>query len=170
VTTEDGRVTLNFPPGAVEGDATVTIQPVPCNTAHEGFRLGNTCFSITLVTDGVPISVLDADVEVCVKYTDDDVAAAGGDPHLLRLACYDETIAEWVVLDTTVNTSLGVVCAYTNHLSHWAVTALIPSAPLPWWFWVIIALEVIGMIALSIVIVRRLVFKRPEAQVERWEE
>lgn len=168
VTTEDGRVTLSFPQGAVEGDSTVTVQPISCNTAPEGFRLGNTCFSITLLTtDGVPISVLGADVEVCVEYTDDDIAAAGGDPHLLKLAYYDETSSKWVVLDTTVNTSLGVVCAHTNHLSSWAILALTPGVSVPWWVWLIIALGVIAIVAELIVIIRRRLVKRPAAQVKK---
>jgi len=160
VTSDDGRVTLNFPPGAVSGETTVTIQFIPCNTAPEGFRPGNTCFSITAVTDGVPITLLGAYVSICVDYTD-YVAAASSDPHSLDLVYYDETTGEWVVLDTTANTSLGIVCSYTNHLSDWMILALTPSVSSPLWVWPVIGL-LIALLALFGVTISRRVFKRAQ--------
>ena len=162
--TEDDRITVEFPAGTVDKDITITIQPASGTTAPEGFRLGNTRFSITAATGIAPVINLGADIRICVEYTDDDVAAAGGEPQLLKLAYYDEIASEWVVLDTRVDTDTGIACADTNHLSEWAILASIPGASPPLWFWLIVALEVIGIIALSVVIVRRLRLKRAEEQ------
>ena len=163
--TEDNRVTVELPPGAVEEDTTVTIQPASGCDAPDGFRLGNTCFCITAVSDGAPITDFGTTITICVHYTDDDVHAAGGDPSLLKLAYYDEAAHEWVVLNTTVNTEDGTACADANHLSEWAIVASMTSESPPLWLWPVIGLLAALIVLLTVLIVRR-VLKHTKPQVD----
>ena len=87
-----------------------------------------------------------------MEYTDDDAAAASGDPHLLKLAYYDESAGEWVVLDTRVDIDAGIVCADTNHLSGWAIVAAISSASPTVWLWPVLTL-LAALIVISAVII-----------------
>ena len=154
VATVDGTVTISFPPGALTNSTKVTIEPASCFASSRGFRMGDTCFSVTAIVDGESVTRLDADVEICVEYSDDDLAAAGGEPTGLRLAYYDETDGDWVMPPTSVDTTAGTICVTTDHLSDWAVLGEVMASGLPWWLWLIIALGVVGIVVLSVVIVR----------------
>lgn len=60
-------------------------------------------------------------IQICVKYSVADLAAADGDPAALNLAYYDVAAGAWVDLDTKVITSSGLVCAWTSHASVWSI-------------------------------------------------
>jgi hypothetical protein len=64
-----------------------------------------------------------------VKYTDADLAAAGGDPNLLALSRYDEAIGQWVVIPTTVDAQAKTLTAATDKFSQWMVVAAFPESP-----------------------------------------
>lgn len=95
VSTDDGRVNLNFPAGAVTRDTDVSIAPTPPpGPAPGGFRLGDTTFSVEArcgPCGGAPVTELGVPIQICVQYSAADIAAAGGDPQLLALAYYDAT-------------------------------------------------------------------------------
>jgi len=147
VTTTDGRVTLQFAEGAFTADAVVTIEPIACGAAPEGFRIGDTCFRIQATVDSGSVSVLGAAMTICVEYSDADLAIAGGDLNLLSLTYYDATAGEYVVLDSTVDD--GTICATTNHLSDWAVVAevveVVPTG-LQWWHILLVVLSGLALI------------------------
>jgi hypothetical protein len=177
VTTDDGRVSLEFPEGAVGSNATVVIQPISCTDAPDGFRLGDTCFSITAEADGEELTELEQYVTICVEYTDEEIAAAGGDPLQLRLAYYDEAADEWVVLKTSLDIDLGIVCADVNHFSSWAIMVLGPSPLPPWWALITASSLLIGSILVFLLVLHRTRTKRAEERVENssdkdidWEE
>jgi len=165
VTTEDDRITVDLPPGAVDEDTTVTIQPASGCDAPDGFRLGKTCFCITAVSDGAPITDFGTTITICVHYTDDDVHAAGGDPSLLKLAYYDEAAHEWVVLNTTVDTDTGTACTDVNHLSEWAILASMTGELPPLWLWPVVGLLAALIVVLTGLLVRS-VLKRIKTQVD----
>ena len=151
IATTDGRVTLSFGEGAFTADAVVTIEPVPCGAAPEGFRMGDTCFRIHATVDGQSVSVLGADMTICVQHSDADLAVAEGNPDLLRLAYYDASAGDWVVLDSTVDD--GTICATTDHLSDWAVVAQVVEIVAPglqWWHILLIALGGVAIIGLIV--------------------
>jgi len=60
-------------------------------------------------------------IQICVKYSVADLAAADGDPAALNLAFYDVAAGAWVDLDTKVITPSGLVCAWTSHASVWSI-------------------------------------------------
>ena len=157
MSTGDGRVTLDFEEGAFDDDADVEIEPVDCGTAPEGFRMGDTCFSITATVDGEEVTELGDDVTICIEYSSADLDAAGGDPELITIAYFDEDSGEWEVLPTTVDTDAGIACATTNHLSEWAVLAEEEeeAGGLLWWHTLLIVVGALGVAALVVVLFLR---------------
>ena len=80
----DGRYSVSFPQGVVLADVVVTLKPYPVNqlnAAPSGAKLGTTSFEITGLT-----GLLSKDATVQVKYSTDDLAAAGGDASQLKLS------------------------------------------------------------------------------------
>lgn len=119
LTSPDGRYSIMFPQGAVLGDAVVTLKPYTRDqlpSAPAGATLGATCFEITGLS-----GLLSKDATVQVKYSADDLAAAGGDASHLKLTYYDAAQNAWVILPTQVDTGSTTLTATTNHLSVWAV-------------------------------------------------
>jgi len=159
VSTDDGRVNLNFPAGAVTSDTDVSIAPSTApGPAPGGFRLGSTTFSIEATCGscgGTPVTELGGPIQVCVQYSSADIAAAGGNPELLTMAYYDATAGDWVALDTDVNTVTGLACAWTSHVSVWSILAESEDGGLVWWVWVVIGVAGLGLIVAIIAIARR---------------
>lgn len=119
LTSPDGRYSVSFPQGAVLGDAVVTLKAYSkdkLQAAPAGAKLGATCFEIT----GLP-GLLSKDATVKVKYSTDDLAAAGGDASKLKLSYYDAAQNAWVILPTQVDSTGKILTTTTNHLSVWAV-------------------------------------------------
>jgi len=127
VQTADGKIIADFPANTAVGALTVTIEdiePASATSTPQGFKAGGTYFVLEITDAGGNAMVtLSQPVTITVKYSDEDVAAAGGDPNDLVLAYYDETASEWKTLDTTVNTTDKSLSANTTHLSMWAVLA-----------------------------------------------
>jgi hypothetical protein len=66
---------------------------------------------------------------VCIKYTADDLAAAGGDPNNFHIRFYNATTGLWEDLTPlTVDTANKTVCAPVTHLTLFALFAKAPAA------------------------------------------
>ena len=167
ITTPERNITIEFPAGSVSSEIDVVIakNTLPdVSTAPAGFGFGNTCFAVEF--DGE----LMADATVIIKYSHEDVIAAGGDPHLLALARYNESVDEWIVLTTAVDASAGTLTTTTDGFSIWAVlardsfqgfTTSSSRSMSSWiWFtWISIIVAVVGVFAL-IYLLRRRTHKR----------
>jgi len=153
VETPEGVVAIEFPAGAVTSETEVIIREHPVSdapSAPSGFRLGDTYFSIEGIT------TLAREITITVKYSDRDVAAAGGNPNLLTLSRYDEDAGEWVVLPTTVDTAAQTLTVTTDKLSMWMV--MVEEAPtepaeeplfiLPLWTWLVIVIAVVLLVGI----------------------
>jgi hypothetical protein len=118
----DGRITISFPAGAVISAATVTLKPVARDqlpAVPSDAKAGGTCFSV----DGLS-GLLSKDATIVVKYSDADLAAAGGDASKLVLARYDQSdSSKWTLLQTTVDNNAKTLTATTNRFSIWTVMA-----------------------------------------------
>lgn len=148
MTTEDGRVSLHFPVGAFTDDAEVTIEPISCGAPPQGYRMADTCFGIIAIVNGETVSELGADMTICIEYSDD------GDPALLSLAYYDESVGEWQVVPTEFDTTAGMVCSTVSHLSDWAL--LVEAAGgLQWWHYLLIGLGVVFILGLLVMLFTR---------------
>lgn len=126
-----------------------------------GFEFGATCFSIEGIT------ALAKEVTITVNYSDEDGAAAGGDPELLTLSRYDEDAGEWAVLPTTVDTVAQTLTVTTDRFSKWMV--MVEEAPaepaeqppfrLPW-IWVVIVVAGVPVIGIVLVQLRHRLARR----------
>ena len=124
IETDDGQITVEFPAGALATAAMVTIKQVEPSSAAapKGFRVGNTFFTVDATdASGNAIVTFSQPVTITVRYSYEDLAAAGGEPSSLVLAYYDEAAAEWKMVDTTINTTDKTLSATTTHFSTWAV-------------------------------------------------
>ena len=108
-----------FPQGAVLSDVVVTLKPYTMDKSHpapSGAKLGTTSFEVAGLA-----GLLSKDATIKVKYSADDLAAAGGDASQLKLAYYDAAQTKWLILPTQVNTQDKTLTTTTNHLGIWAV-------------------------------------------------
>lgn len=148
VKTADGRVVINFPAGAVDSTAIITIREESPITAPGGLKAGNTYFTVHSINDqGLPVNTLAKEATVIIGYSDGDVSAAGGNPQSLKLSRYDEQSEKWIVLPTIVDMSAKTLRATTNQFGKWMVTAEEaaepPSSGLPSWTWAVIGMLIV---------------------------
>jgi internalin A len=167
VQTADGKITAQFPANTAVGELTVAVEniaPPSDRSTLQGFKAGNTYFVIEITdASGNPVVTLSQPITITVKYSQEDVDAAGGDPNNLVLAYYDEAAGEWKTLDTMVNTSDKILSATTTHLSTWAVLAkAAESNGAPFWIWIIVGVGAVAVIGVGVSVLRRLV-KKPVA-------
>ena len=148
VETPEGTITLVFPAGAVSSDTSIIVKRLSEDETpptRSGYRYGDTRFSVEGADN------LEKEVTICIKYTDADLAAAGGDPDKLALFYYDEAIEEWVIVDTTVDTSAQTLTATTTHFSKWSVMGegVATSTGFPLWGGVLLGIA--GMLAIVMI-------------------
>jgi hypothetical protein len=111
--TPGGEVTIRFPRGSVISPVHVTVKP-PMGTLPEApvpAKAGTTALTLEGIT-----GLLTMDATVVVKYTDDDLKAADGDPSRLSLARWDADKSRWTLLPTTVDQGERTLTAGTNRL------------------------------------------------------
>jgi thermitase len=130
IETPDGRISLEFPPDALADETEVLIKQESVASAcptPSTFKPGATCFSIELTGELAP----GATTTITVRYTDADLAAAGGDPNLLALSRYDEAAGQWVVIPTILDAQTKTLTAATDKFSEWMVVAMpsVSSSP-----------------------------------------
>jgi len=144
IQTADGQIAMTFPAEAIAGGAIVSIEkasPPAATKLPGGYRMGTTCFTVSAVdSEGKEILMFSRLVTITVKYSDEDVAAAGGDLKDLVLAYYNEATGKWKVVDTTLNKTDRSLSVSTTHFSTWAIMAKTSSNGLASWQWVIIGL------------------------------
>jgi hypothetical protein len=161
VETGDGQVSAQFPPGAAAEVAMVSLETTPLDGLPglpQGFTAGGTCFTIlALDGGGTVVAELGEPVTVTVKYSQTDLAAAGGRPGNMVLAYWDEVAGAWNVLDTVVDKKAMTLVATTTHLSTWAVMASPAGAEkngIALWVWILVG---IGGAVLAAVVIPRCV-------------
>jgi methionine-rich copper-binding protein CopC len=110
----DGRVTIDFPAGAVFSDTDVTMKPLAKDQApapSTGMAPASTFFKV----DGIN-GLLAKDATLIVKYTSADLEAARSDVSKLVLARYDDADNKWTILPTTLDKSALTLSTATNRL------------------------------------------------------
>jgi hypothetical protein len=115
----DGRVTINFPAGAVFSDTDVSLKPVAKDqapAASAGMSPASTFFSVSGIN-----GLLAKDATLIVKYTSADLEAAGSDVSKLVLARYDDSDNKWTILPTTLDKSALTLSTATNRFGTWGV-------------------------------------------------
>jgi len=177
VETYDGKVSVHFPAGATSAETQVIVRETTtaaAPAAPAGFKFGATSFVIEEVKSLVVIDKLNPlskEVTITVRYTQDDLDAAGGNPSLLTLCRYDEDPGEWVALPTTVDEAAMTLTATTDRFSRWIImvpergAAAGDDQPLiSLWLWVIIGLGTpIAAVLLLILLVYGIMYQRRRA-------
>jgi hypothetical protein len=110
----DGRVTIEFPAGAVFSDTDVTMKPLAKDQApapSTGMAPASTFFNVGGIN-----GLLAKDATLIVKYTSADLGAAGSDVSKLVLARYDDSDNKWTILPTTLDKSALTLSTATNRL------------------------------------------------------
>ena len=115
----DGRVTIEFPAGAVFSDTDVTLKPLAKDQAPAP-SLGMAPASTFFKVDGIN-GLLAKDATLIVKYTSADLEAAKSDVSKLVLARYDDSDNKWTILPTTLDKSSLTLSTATNRLGTLAV-------------------------------------------------
>jgi hypothetical protein len=125
--TSDGRIFINFPQGAVLGEAQLSLQSFPPEqlpAPPAGSKLGTTCFRV----DGLN-GLLTKEAKISVRYSSADLERAEGDASRLQLARWDEASNSWMVFKTIVDEDAMTLTTTTNQFSLWAVIIGSPSSP-----------------------------------------
>ena len=146
----DRKVTVTVPAGAVDKSTTVVIEtPLEIPSSPGGFSLGSTVVAIEATSEsGVRVEGLLVPVKICLLYTADELAEAGGDPSRLYAGYYDAELATWRVLESEAIPEDFQVCATTEHWSLWAT--FMEHKRLPVW---VIVIAIAGGVALGIALV-----------------
>jgi hypothetical protein len=124
--TDDGRISIAFPKGAVISQAGISIDSYPPEQLREppqGYTLASTCFRV----DGLT-GLLAKEAVVTVKYSEADLDKAGGDASRLALARWDESAGQWTPLKTSLDENAMTLSASTNQFSIWAVLVGAPAS------------------------------------------
>lgn len=154
VTTTNGRIAVMLPTGAAIPGATVTFEqilPSFAEKAPEGFKMGSSCFTVEAAdASGKAIFAFSRLVTINVKYSDEDLAAAGGAPENLVLAYYNEATGKWNIVETTLNMPERSLSVTTTHFSTWAVLAKTSPGGLASWIQIVIG--VVASLVAGIVI------------------
>ncbi len=144
--TEDGRISISFPQGAVISQVEVSLRSYPLEqipAPPPDFVLATTCFRV----DGLT-GLLAKEAMVTTKYTAADLEKASGDASRLRLARWDEADNQWTVLKTKLDREAMTISTSTNRLSIWAVMAAPPKGT----NWTLICGVVAGVIIIALLV------------------
>jgi hypothetical protein len=117
--TGDGRISIDFPQGAVLGDAQLSFKSYPIDQLPAppvGYAPGSTAFEITGLT-----GLLVKPAVMKVRYSSADLDQANGDPSRLVLARWDEAGTQWTILKTSLDSATQTLSTETNQFSIWAV-------------------------------------------------
>jgi hypothetical protein len=113
-----GEITVSFPQGSVFSAAKVTVKPSAgtLSSPPEGAVAGTSAY----ILDGIA-GLLPKEATIVIKYTPDDLKAAGGDASKLYIARYEAGDRKWTLLSTTTDTGAKTITATTDRLGTFEV-------------------------------------------------
>ena len=134
-----GMVTVSVPASAAVAAGTLSYQPKTADdapaAAPAGLAFGSTIFDLSVLdadNDQIQDYRFGTSITISVKYTDDDLQAAEGNPGRLILHKYDTVLQAWTALSTTFNPVAKTVQAQTSRLSFFALMGQAqPPTPTP---------------------------------------
>ena len=144
--TEDGRISISFPQGAVFSQLEISLRSYPLEqlaAPPSGYSLSASAFRV----DGLP-GLLAKEATVTVKYTAADLDKAEDEASRLKLVRWDEAEGQWTVLKTYLDREAMTISATTNQLSIWAVMVAPPTKV----NWALIAGVAAGVIVLGLLV------------------
>ena len=143
--TEDGRISISFPQGAVFSPLEISLgsHPLEQLDAPPNGYLATTAFHI----DGLP-ALLAKEATVTVRYSAADLDKVEDNASRLKLARWDETGSQWTVFKTKLDRDAMTISTTTNQLSIWAVMVGPPTKV----NWALISGAAAGVIALALLV------------------
>ena len=134
VPSPDGTVQVEFKSNSVAFPAQVYLGVVELSEAPSGVSDGDDvltyAFDVSIEAQGsglIGISSFSNPVVLYVEYTQENLAAAGGDPTRLSLARFDTDAEDWVIVPTQVDTKGRILTVETIDPGIWGV--FVTAAP-----------------------------------------
>ena len=132
ITSEDGVLNITIPEGTTACDcdgnplnlitaAVVTDPPPP----PPGVNIVGPVFSL-----GPSGATFDPSITITFTYDPVDIPADVAEADL-KLAFYNDTTGEWLVLECTIDTENNIIIAQTSHFSDFTIISGVPLPPLP---------------------------------------
>ena len=114
--------TVTIPPGAVsecvdiyvENESTSAGPALPDGYLSLDYRVQ----ILIKKTSGIYLTSFNPPLEVCINYTDEDLAKVGFDPNYLKIWTAQKGATAWQILATTPYPAQKRVCAQVSHLSY----------------------------------------------------
>lgn len=139
LTSPDGRVMTMIPANAVAGTAFFLYEPRAAADspapAPAGLAFATTIFDLTILDlAGVPVpdARFRTRITISVKYTDEDILAAEGNPSRLAIHRYDSVFNSWTPLGTTFDPVTKTVHTRVSRLGFFALMGQeAPPTPTP---------------------------------------
>jgi len=97
-------------------------------------------------------------VTITVRYSDEDLTAAGGSPENLVLAHYNEATGKWNTHETAVNSVDRTLSATATHLGTWTILAKSPQDGLASWIGIVIGIATV--LGVGVVLVKSIAVER----------
>ncbi len=132
--TPDGSFAITVPQGSLSQTYVFRLRP-PSASESRPFEAG-----FVMIGHLYNIEALDSagnlvrpirfspSASVCMTYTAQDLAAAGGDPGNFRIRFFDDTLGRWMDLQSlTLDSANSKVCAPLEHLTLFALFAKAPN-------------------------------------------
>lgn len=127
-TSQDGALTIYFPPGSVPVGTRATIAPVvdcPSPVIPPEYTFLGPCYDITVIgSDGKQVTVFTPPLKLMISFTAQEVAKAGGDANRLSILFYDRAGGFWTTKDLSdrrVDLTQQVVSITVPHFSTYAL-------------------------------------------------
>jgi hypothetical protein len=120
---------VTLPANAMSAPGTAEVAPVAADRlppANDGYALLGKAIEITLFDmNGHPVDQpsFANPIQVCLAYSADDLAKAGGQVGNMIVQFYDTSTRKWVALPTAPDATGGMACAATNQLGVVALAA-----------------------------------------------
>ena len=134
VPSPDGAVQIEFRRNSVAFPAQVYLGVVELSEAPSGVSDGDNvltyAFDVSIVAQAaglVDVSTFSTPVVLYVEYSQENLAAAGGDPTRLALARFDTDGGDWVIVPTQVDTKGRILTVETIDPGIWGV--FVTAAP-----------------------------------------
>ncbi len=134
VPSPDRTVQIEFRTNSVAFPAQVYLGVVEVSEAPSGVADGGNvltyAFDLSIAPQGtalVDIAKFSTPVVLYVEYSQENLAAAGGDPTRLSLARFDTDAGEWIIVPTQVDTKGRILTAETVEPGIWGV--FVTAAP-----------------------------------------
>jgi len=125
VSTEDGKMNVNMPAGAVAEEESVTLSvgdvtELPGDPQPGMVMIAGKVYQIEVETsEGEKVREFSEPLELTFSYDEEDLD--GTDPSTLAICYWDEELGAWIALPSTVDPETGTVSATVDHLTVFAL-------------------------------------------------